>query len=133
MTNARPHGLDFRQNRVSVAIDPQFTEFQHMAARFPLFPEFVSGPAEKNDLAASSRLSKRRFVHKTKHKYVARSIILNYGGYQTAHFSKRKFHVSSKSFAAKQKTRWALLRQRAMSALSKLNFYAHSTARGVSP
>ena len=73
---------DQQQDRVAVAIEPQFDEALDLPGGFALAPQPVAAPAEIADAAGGERLGDRRPVHPGEHQDVPAFGVLGDGGDQ---------------------------------------------------
>src|SRR5262249_59422795 len=97
MADSGPERLHPYEQSIGIAVYADFSYFQHMPARFPLFPEFVARAGEKYDFAGSPRFPVRLLIHEPQHEHVAGGVVLNDGRHQSAGFIEVNFHLCSSS------------------------------------
>ncbi len=89
--------LDFnlQKNRVQIAIGRGRNYLQSIARGFAFSPKFITGSAEKCDVADLQRFLPCRAIHKALHQHVAIGGVLHYRRDQPLHFVKINFkHVA---------------------------------------
>ena len=77
-------GLDERQHRVEVAVEPQRLHGLRVAGRRALVPELVARAAEQVQLAGLARLGERLCVHVGERQHLAGGPVLDDAGGQPA-------------------------------------------------
>ena len=80
----RASGIDQEQERIGVAVDPEFEHTHHVAGGRPLVPQFAPATTPEMGFSGVDGRSKRIGIHPGDHQNSARLSILYHGREQTA-------------------------------------------------
>jgi len=113
VADARADRLNKKEERVGIAIQPDFAETEDVAAGFTLLPEAIAGTGKKMNFAGALGLPERFSVEITEHQDFACAMILYDAGNKSAKFFECEFHACLQ----KTKNPLSVARQRARQSL----------------